>query len=283
MYFSQAVDSVLSSECSETSIKNEESPEVEETTAVKSVPQIPVPPKEAVAPQKEHLNLVFVGHVDAGKSTLGGQIMYLTGEVDQRTLEKYQRDARDQNRESWALSWALDTNAEEREKGKTVDVGRASFATEAKTFTILDAPGHRSYVPNMIGGAAQADVAVLVISARKGEFETGFEKGGQTREHTMLIKTAGVKYVIVAINKMDDPTVEWSVERYEEIVNKLTPFLKKSGFKKDDFHFMPISGLTGVFIKDMPSPNPFPHYDGSSLLTFLDDMPKVKRMDGPLR
>ena len=241
------------------------------------------PVKENLAPVKEHLNLVFVGHVDAGKSTLGGQIMYLTGEVDQRTLEKYQRDAKEQNRESWALSWALDTNTEEREKGKTVDVGRASFATDVKTFTILDAPGHRSYVPNMIGGAAQADVAVLVISARKGEFETGFEKGGQTREHTMLIKTAGVKYVVVAINKMDDPTVEWSVERYEEIVNKLSPFLKKSGFKKEDVHFLPISGLTGVFIKDVPSPNPFPYYSGPSLLSFLDNLPKVLRMDGPLR
>jgi peptide chain release factor subunit 3 len=102
----------------------------------------------------------------------------------------------------------------EREKGKTVEVGRAFFETEGKHFTILDAPGHKSFVPNMIGGAAQADLAVLVISARKGEFETGFDRGGQTREHAMLAKTAGVRHLIVLINKMDDPTVEWSEERY---------------------------------------------------------------------
>ena len=101
----------------------------------------------------------------------------------------------------------------ERDKGKTVEVGRGFFETERKHFTILDAPGHKSFVPNMIGGASQADLAVLVISARKGEFETGFERGGQTREHAMLVKTAGVKHMVVLINKMDDPTVKWDVER----------------------------------------------------------------------
>ena len=101
----------------------------------------------------------------------------------------------------------------EREKGKTVEVGRGFFETEKKHFTILDAPGHKSFVPNMIGGASQADLAVLVISARKGEFETGFERGGQTREHAMLVKTAGVKHMVVLINKMDDPTVQWDKAR----------------------------------------------------------------------
>jgi len=109
-------------------------------------------------------------------------------------------------------------------------VGRAFFETEKKRFTILDAPGHAGFVPNMIGGAAQADVGVLVISARKGEFETGFERKGQTREHAMLAKTAGVKHLVILINKMDDPTVEWVEERFEECKTKLTPFLKKVGF-----------------------------------------------------
>lgn len=203
------------------------------------------------APKKEHVNVVFIGHVDAGKSTIGGQIMFLTGMVDRRTLEKYEREAKEKNRETWYLSWALDTNQEERDKGKTVEVGRAYFETEKKHFTILDAPGHKSFVPNMIGGASQADLAVLVISARKGEFETGFEKGGQTREHAMLAKTAGVKYLIVLINKMDDPTVDWSSERYEECKEKLVPFLKKVGFSpKKDIHFMPCSGLTGANLKE---------------------------------
>jgi len=163
---------------------------------------------------KEHVNIVFIGHVDAGKSTLGGNILYLTGMVDERTMEKYEREAKEAGRESWYLSWALDSTKEERSKGKTVEVGRARFETEKRRYTILDAPGHKSYVPNMISGAAQADVGVLVISARKGEYETGFDKGGQTREHAVLAKMQGINKLVVAINKMDDPTVEWSKERY---------------------------------------------------------------------
>ena len=235
------------------------------------------------APKKEHVNVVFIGHVDAGKSTIGGQIMFLTGMVDKRTLEKYEREAKEKNRETWYLSWALDTNQEERDKGKTVEVGRAYFETEKKRFTILDAPGHKSFVPNMIGGASQADLAVLVISARKGEFETGFEKGGQTREHAMLAKTAGVKYLIVLINKMDDPTVNWSIERYEECKEKLVPFLKKVGFSpKKDIHFMPCSGLTGANIKEQSDFCPW--YTGLPFIPYLDNMPNFNRsIDGPIR
>lgn len=162
---------------------------------------------------KEHVNVVFIGHVDAGKSTLGGNILFLTGMVDERTMEKYEKEAREAGRESWYLSWALDSTKEERAKGKTVEVGRARFETDKRRYTILDAPGHKSYVPNMISGAAQADVGVLVISARKGEFETGFDKGGQTREHAVLAKMQGINKLVVVINKMDDPTVEWSKER----------------------------------------------------------------------
>ncbi|XP_049727693.1 eukaryotic peptide chain release factor GTP-binding subunit ERF3B [Elephas maximus indicus] len=235
------------------------------------------------APKKEHVNVVFIGHVDAGKSTIGGQIMFLTGMVDKRTLEKYEREAKEKNRETWYLSWALDTNQEERDKGKTVEVGRAYFETEKKHFTILDAPGHKSFVPNMIGGASQADLAVLVISARKGEFETGFEKGGQTREHAMLAKTAGVKHLIVLINKMDDSTVNWSIERYEECKEKLVPFLKKVGFSpKKDIHFMPCSGLTGANLKEQSDLCPW--YTGLPFIPYLDNLPNFNRsIDGPIR
>ncbi|KAG8558283.1 hypothetical protein GDO81_016937 [Engystomops pustulosus] len=254
--------------------------EMEEEEEVPKPKNIVVPPD---APKKEHVNVVFIGHVDAGKSTIGGQIMYLTGMVDKRTLEKYEREAKEKNRETWYLSWALDTNQEERDKGKTVEVGRAYFETEKKHFTILDAPGHKSFVPNMIGGASQADLAVLVISARKGEFETGFEKGGQTREHAMLAKTAGVKHLIVLINKMDDPTVNWSIDRYEECKEKLVPFLKKVGFNpKKDIHFMPCSGLTGANLKEPVETCPW--YTGLPFIPYLDNLPNFNRSyDGPVR
>jgi peptide chain release factor subunit 3 len=153
------------------------------------------PPREE-GDHRKHVNVVFIGHVDAGKSTLCGQIMWQSGNLDQRTLDKFEEDAKAQNRESWKFAYAMDTNAEERAKGKTVEVGRAFFTTEHKRFTVLDAPGHKNFVPHMIGGASQADIGVLLIAARKGEFETGFEKGGQTREHALLAKTLGVRHLV---------------------------------------------------------------------------------------
>ncbi|KAG8907223.1 translation termination factor GTPase eRF3 [Tulasnella sp. 403] len=240
--------------------------------------------REEDANAKQHINTVFIGHVDAGKSTMGGQILYLCGMVDKRTMEKYEREAKEAGRESWYLSWALDSTPQERSKGKTVEVGRAYFETTARRYTILDAPGHKTFVPNMIAGAAQADVAVLVISARKGEFETGFERGGQTREHIMLVKTAGVQKVIVVINKMDDPTVEWSKERYEEIKDKLVPFVRSAGFNpKSDVHWLPVSAYTGVNMKDRDDKKHMPWWDGPSLLELLDTLPMVDRKtNGPL-
>jgi len=233
---------------------------------------------------KDHVNVIFIGHVDAGKSTIGGHLLYLTGQVDKRTLEKYEREAKEKNRETWYLSWALDTNMEERQKGKTVEVGRASFDTPTKHFILLDAPGHKSFVPNMIGGAAQADLGVLVISARKGEFETGFERGGQTREHAMLAKTAGVKHLVVLVNKMDDSTVNWAEERYKDIESKLLPFLKKSGFKPSDLTFMPCSGFTGANLRDTVDPSVCTWYQGPSFLDLLDTLPSfVRPYDGPVK
>ncbi|MCJ1305098.1 translation termination factor GTPase eRF3 [Hypocenomyce scalaris] len=227
---------------------------------------------------KEHVNLIFIGHVDAGKSTLGGSILYATGMVDERTMDKYKREAKEAGRETWYLSWALDLTKEERAKGKTVEVGRGFFETEKRRYTILDAPGHKTFVPNMIGGASQADVGILVISARKGEYETGFEKGGQTREHAILAKTQGVNQLVVVINKMDDPTVEWSKERYKECSDKLSLFLKGIGYNpKTDLTFMPISAQTTVGIKDRVPKSLAPWNDGPSLLEYLDDLKTLER------
>lgn len=227
---------------------------------------------------KEHVNIIFIGHVDAGKSTLGGSILYSTGMVDERTMDKYKREAKDAGRETWYLSWALDLTKEERSKGKTVEVGRGFFETEKRRYSILDAPGHKTYVPSMIGGASQADVGILVISARKGEYETGFERGGQTREHAMLAKTQGVNKLVVVINKMDDPTVNWSEDRYKECTTKLAQFLKATGYNlKTDVFFMPIAAQQTMGIKDRIPSGLAPWYDGPSLLEYLDNMTALER------
>ncbi|WJX48502.1 hypothetical protein P8452_35057 [Trifolium repens] len=223
--------------------------------------------------KKRHLNVVFIGHVDAGKSTTGGQILFLSGQVDDRTIQKYEKEAKDKSRESWYMAYIMDTNEEERVKGKTVEVGRAHFETDTTRFTILDAPGHKSYVPNMISGASQADIGVLVISARKGEFETGYERGGQTREHVQLAKTLGVTKLLVVVNKMDDPTVNWSKERYDEIESKMVPFLKQSGYNvKKDVSFLPISGLMGLNLKTRLDKSHCSWWDGPCLFEALDSI-----------
>ena len=228
--------------------------------------------------RREHLNLVFIGHVDAGKSTIGGQILFLSGMVDDRVIQKYEREAKEKNRDSWYMAYIMDTSEEERSKGKTVEVGRAHFETEKKRYTVLDAPGHKNYVPNMIAGTAQADVGVLVISARKGEFETGFDKGGQTREHAQLAKTLGVTKLVVVVNKMDDSSVEWDKGRYDEIEKKITPFLKQCGYKVDiDVHFVPISGLTGANMQKKVSSDVCPWYEGKSFFETLDDLEPLPR------
>lgn len=159
---------------------------------------------DAVDEIRVPLNIVFIGHVDAGKSTICGQVLLLSNQVDLNELKRYELEAKEKNRESWYLAYIMDQGEEERAKGKTVEVGKAHFETKTKRFTIIDAPGHKNYVPNMIAGTSQADVGALVISAKMGEFESGFEKGGQTREHALLAKSIGIRHLIVLINKMDD-------------------------------------------------------------------------------
>lgn len=239
---------------------------------------------------REHLNVVFIGHVDAGKSTLGGQILFLTGNVDERTIQKYEKEAKDKNRDSWYMAYIMDTNDEEREKGKTVEVGRAHFSTERRRYTILDAPGHKNYVPNMISGAAQADIGVMVIAARKGEFETGFERGGQTREHAQLAKTLGVAKLIVVVNKMDDPSIilangQWSEPRFREIETRLGPFLKSCGYNpKKDITFVPISALNGHNVKNPVDNEICPWWKEGSLFNIMDRMEVMERdPSGPFR
>ncbi|XP_057995155.1 uncharacterized protein LOC110639734 isoform X2 [Hevea brasiliensis] len=211
--------------------------------------------------RKRHLNVVSIGHVDAGKSTIGGQILLLSGQVDDRTIQKYEKEAKEKSRESWYMAYIMDTNEEERIKG------------------------HKSYVPNMISGASQADIGILVIAARKGEFETGYERGGQTREHVQLAKTLGVSKLLVVVNKMDDPTVNWSKERYDEIEAKMIPFLRSSGYNvKKDVQFLPISGLLGANMKTRVEKSVCPWWNGPCLFEALDAIEVPPRdPKGPFR
>ncbi|KAK3832375.1 MAG: P-loop containing nucleoside triphosphate hydrolase protein [Linnemannia gamsii] len=194
--------------------------------------------------EKESLNLVVIGHVDAGKSTLMGHLLYLQGEVNEKTIRKHERDAQKIGKASFAFAWVLDETGEERARGITMDVGVTKFETEHRRFTLLDAPGHRDFIPNMISGTAQADVAILVVDATTGEFESGFDANGQTKEHALLARSLGVQQLVVAVNKLD--VVGWSEARFQEIVAKLEQFLvKDASFKKSSLIFVPCSGFTG--------------------------------------
>jgi peptide chain release factor subunit 3 len=231
-------------------------------------------------------SMVFIGHVDAGKSTISGQIMLEMGVIDARTVLKYKEEAKEKNRESWWLAYVMDVNDEEKAKGKTVEMGRANFDTPTKRYTIFDAPGHKNYVPNMIMGAALADYGSLVISAKKGEFESGFDADGQTREHVQLAKSLGISKLIIVVNKMDESTVKWSKDRYNEICNNLKPFLLKSGYDPVlDCIFVPISGLGGDNVmRPVEKSTCAWYFGGKTLLQILDELPVPKRDEcAPLR
>ena len=178
---------------------------------------------------KKRLNLVVAGHVDAGKSTMMGRLLHEMNFVGDREMAKFERDSATAGKGSFKYAWVLDETAEERARGVTVDVGRTYFETEAALFTLLDAPGHRDFIPNMIAGAAQADCGVMVVNTAKGEFETWMGKGGQTREHAVLLRAAGVNDLVVACNKMD--AHGWDKARYEAVVAQLVDCLRKVGYQ----------------------------------------------------
>ncbi|KAK5639855.1 hypothetical protein RI129_010666 [Pyrocoelia pectoralis] len=225
---------------------------------------------------KENLYMVVIGHVDAGKSTLMGHLLCALGQVNQKTMHKYEQESRKVGKQSFMYAWVLDETGEERNRGITMDVGRSQFETETKLVTLLDAPGHKDFIPNMISGAGQADVALLVVDATRGEFETGFDFGGQTREHALLVRSLGVSQLAVAINKLD--TVSWSQERFKEITQKLKLFLKHAGFKENDVTFVPCSGLTGQNLTGKPTENELLQwYAGPCLLDVIDNFRTPER------
>nr|XP_020494491.1 HBS1-like protein isoform X2 [Labrus bergylta] len=232
---------------------------------------------------KPLLNLVVIGHVDAGKSTLMGHLLYLLGNVNKRTMHKYEQESKKAGKASFAYAWVLDETGEERDRGVTMDVGMTKFETNSKVVTLMDAPGHKDFIPNMITGAAQADVAVLVVDASRGEFEAGFEAGGQTREHALLVRSLGVTQLAVAVNKMDQ--VNWQQERFQDITSKLGHFLKQAGFKDSDVFYIPTSGLSGENLTARSSVSELTSwFSGPSLLEQIDGFKAPQRsIDKPFR
>ena len=232
--------------------------------------------------EKPHLNLVVIGHVDHGKSTTVGHLFSLTGAIDARTAKTYEEEAKKLGKETFKFAWVLDRLKEERERGLTIDVAYLKFETPKYFFTIIDAPGHRDFIKNMITGASQSDAAILLISAKRGEFEAGIGPGGQTREHAFLAYTLGVSQMVVAINKMDDASVDWKQERYDEIKNEISRMLKMSGFNPEKIRFVPTSGWTGDNLAQKSEKMPW--YKGPTLFEALDEMTvPPKPIKKPLR
>merc|ERR1712170_90443 len=195
--------------------------------------------------EKTHINIVVIGHVDSGKSTTTGHLIYKCGGIDKRTIEKFEKEAQEMGKDSFKYAWVLDKLKAERERGITIDIALWKFQTPKYYVTIIDAPGHRDFIKNMITGTSQADCGVLIIASGTGEFEAGISKNGQTREHALLAYTLGVKQLIVACNKIDSTEPPYSQARFEEISKEVSNFIKKVGYNPAAVPFVPISGWHG--------------------------------------
>jgi len=200
-------------------------------------------PKESK--EKTHISIVVIGHVDSGKSTTTGHLIYKCGGIDKRAIEKFEKEAQDIGKGSFKYAWVLDKLKAERERGITIDIALWKFQTPKYSVTVIDAPGHRDFIKNMITGTSQADCAILIVASGVGEFEAGISKNGQTREHALLAFTLGVKQMIIACNKMDSTEPPYSESRFEEIKKEVSGFIKKVGYQPNSVPFVPISGWHG--------------------------------------
>jgi len=209
--------------------------------------------------EKPHMNLAVIGHIDHGKSTLVGRLMYETGAVAEHVIEKYKAEAKEKGKESFAFAWVMDSLKEERERGITIDIAHKRFDTDKYYFTIVDCPGHRDFVKNMITGASQADAAILVVAAADGVM-------AQTKEHVFLSRTLGINQLIIAINKMD--ASKYSEERYNEVKKEVSQLLGMVGFKADEIPFIPTSAFEGDNISKASENTKW--YKGPSILEALD-------------
>merc|ERR1711915_454509 len=244
--------------------------------------------------EKTHVNIVVIGHVDSGKSTTTGHLIYKCGGIDKRTIEKFEKESSEMGKGSFKYAWVLDKLKAERERGITIDIALWKFETPKYYFTIIDAPGHRDFIKNMITGTSQADCGVLIIASGTGEFEAGISKNGQTREHALLAYTLGVKQLIVACNKMDSTEPPYSQARFEEIAKEVSNFIKKVGYNPTAVPFVPISGWHGDnMIKASENMSWYKGWNverkegkasGMTLLEALDAViPPTRPTDKPLR
>jgi len=236
---------------------------------------------------KIHVNLVVIGHVDSGKSTTTGHLIYKCGGIDKRVIAAYEKEAAETGKGSFKYAWVLDKLKSERERGITIDIALWKFETKKYFWTVIDAPGHRDFIKNMITGTSQADIAILMIASNPGEFEAGFGKEGSTKEHMQLANTLGVKKMIVCCNKMDRTEPPYSEKRFNEIKAEVRNFLKsKKMFKKAKF--IPISGWVGDNMLEVSENTPW-YYDKKKYLamTLFDCLDKTKAPkranDKPLR
>lgn len=232
---------------------------------------------------KPHLNLIVTGHVDHGKSTSMGHFLFDLGAVDDRTIAEYAKESEKTGAgDSFKYAWVLDQLKDERERGVTIDLAFQKFETPKFFYTLIDAPGHRDFIKNMITGASEADAAVLVVSAKTGERETALGPGGQAREHAFLLKTLGVNQLVVCINKMDDQTVKYSEQMYNDAKQDVENLLKASGYNITKIRFIPTSGWTGENLAKGSTNMPW--YKGPTLLQALDEFSEPpKPIDKPLR
>ena len=237
---------------------------------------------------KIHVNLVVIGHVDSGKSTTTGHLIYKCGGIDKRTIEKFEKEASEMGKGSFKYAWVLDKLKAERERGITIDIALWKFETSKFYFTIIDAPGHKDFIKNMITGTSQADVAILMIASPPGEFEAGISADGSTKQHALLAFTLGIRQMIVGINKID--ACNYDEGRYKEIVSNLTDYLGKIGYNStgSDKHpsppvrYIPLSGWTGENLIEKSDNTKW--YRGPTMLEALDMIVPPKRpSDKPLR
>jgi len=250
---------------------------------------------------KPHLNLVVIGHVDHGKSTMTGHLLFKAGAVDKRLIDKYAEESEKIGKPSWKYAWVLQKLQEERERGLTIDVSFFKFETKNTVFTIIDAPGHRDFVKNMITGASQANAAILVVSAEKNDLEAGLAQeriektpkgdrripGGQTIEHLTLAVTLGITQIVVAVNKMD--LVDFKEDAYNQVVERVNAViddLVKGGMISKEriagIKYVPTSGMTGDGLTG--SSDKMPWYKGPALLESLNDFKAPEPpADKPLR